>query len=228
MNIVTILTLSRIALAPVIIYLLFDNGLIENRVLSVGIAMLLFTLASLTDYYDGLLARRLGLVSRMGEFLDPLADKFLTLGMFISFAFIPQLFIFSSFLWLIVFREVIITGFRIFFLMNNKPMKTEQHGKFKTVIQLITQSLIFLILFHNAILLEMEAGEVFLKEMGTKTLSKGFIFPFYQAFSYSFSLSNILYWLPNGLIIISAYFTVKSGIIYLWSNRDLIWNRREK
>lgn len=228
MNVVNILTISRVLLTPIIIYFLFDNVLISNHVISVVVAMLIFTVASLTDYYDGLIARKYGLVSRLGEFIDPLADKFLTLGVFIAFAFISELFIFVSFLLLIVFREVIITGLRIVFLVNNKPMKTEKHGKFKTIIQITTQSLIFFILLHNAILTQTQTGEVFLREIGAEILSHEFIPQFYQAFSYPFWLADAIYWLPNCLIIISAYVTVRSGIAYLWSNWGLIWSRKNR
>ena len=75
MNLPNILTLSRIGFAFVLVYLLLLNSLTGNIW-----AAVLFTVASLTDFYDGYLAKKRGLVSNFGKIMDPIADKVLILS----------------------------------------------------------------------------------------------------------------------------------------------------
>ncbi len=123
------LTLSRIAAVPVIMVLL----MFDNRA-STMIAAFLFSLASVTDYFDGYLARTRGLVSRLGKILDPLADKLLvssTLIMLVSLGFIPG--------WLvciIVGRELAVTGLRCVLIENNQDVAASWLGKYKTGFQI--------------------------------------------------------------------------------------------
>ena len=78
MTVPNILTVFRILLTPVFVYLLFTNFLFSNFY-----ALLIFVLASVTDAYDGYYARKYDVESEIGNFLDPLADKILVSSAFI-------------------------------------------------------------------------------------------------------------------------------------------------
>lgn len=224
-NIANTFTYARFFITPVMIYFFFDNALIAHRVWSMLVVIVLFILGSLTDYWDGYFARKHRLTSRYGEFLDPLADKFFTLGIFISFAFIPHMFMLNIFLFLIVIREFFITTIRVVFLAKNKYMRTEKHGKIKTTVQITVQICILALLLHHAILFEMEKFQGFLISHGLNKpgqMSESLIIPCYQFFSYPKWFAEMLYWLPNVLLAIAAYVTVQSGISYLRSNWGLI------
>jgi len=80
-NIPNLLTLSRMALSVVLIYLLFSPGLIFKC-----LALTVFVIASLTDYWDGFLARKYNLITPMGQLLDPIADKVLIFSKITWFA----------------------------------------------------------------------------------------------------------------------------------------------
>ena len=220
-------TWSRFVLTPILIFFFFDNALIPNRVFSTLVAISLFILGSLTDYYDGYFARKYNVVSRFGEFLDPLADKCFTLGVFISFAFIPHLSILTPLLYLIVIREVSITLLRVVFLAKNKRMRTERHGKVKTATQITAQSVVLAVLLHNAVLFESKTFEIFLVSRGRSSIDSTLILECYRAFSYPEWLAQMIYWTPNVFIALATYITVKSGIAYLRNNWSLIWNESE-
>ena len=116
MNVPNRLTLLRILLVPVFLLFMvpvFGDSTFSQFVLSDGgrvVATFLFIFASLTDLLDGLLARRMGLVSNFGKFLDPIADKLLVIAGFSAFVELGRV---SSFvLMVIVAREFIVTGDR--------------------------------------------------------------------------------------------------------------------
>ncbi len=123
------LTISRIAAVPVIVVLL----MYETRV-TTFLAAILFSLASITDYFDGYLARTRGLVSNLGKILDPLADKLLvasSLIMLTELGFIPG--------WLtciIVGRELAVTGLRCVLIENAQDVAASWLGKYKTGFQI--------------------------------------------------------------------------------------------
>jgi len=123
------LTVVRIILAQVIVYMLFIPSLAVQ--LCVGI---LFIVAVLTDFYDGYLARKTGCVTNTGKILDPLADKLLVLGMFMAFS-LRGLF---EWQWLVplVIREVLVTLLRFAFLLTGKVSAAEEWGKFKVGFQI--------------------------------------------------------------------------------------------
>jgi CDP-diacylglycerol--glycerol-3-phosphate 3-phosphatidyltransferase len=105
-----------------------------------GVAI--FVLASLTDWYDGYIARKYGVITRLGQFLDPLADKILVLSGFYLFVYMGIL----NF-WLvtvIAFRDIFVTVLRIYALFVGMPIITHLVAKWKTFIQMVFQ---FIILF---------------------------------------------------------------------------------
>ena len=112
--------------------------------------LILFLIASFTDFLDGFLARKKSLVSSVGKIIDPIADKFLTLGVFFVFA---QKGLFS-FWWVIpiAIREIWVTGIRLVFLRRGVVIGAESLGKIKTVSQMLTLLVAFgvLLLPENA------------------------------------------------------------------------------
>jgi len=123
------LSLLRIILAPVFLYLFLSENPLYKK-----ISLVVFFIAVLTDWYDGWHARRYGQVSKVGIFLDPLADKFLT-----SIAFIGFYILGIMPLWMvliIVVRDIVITILRSYQEANGKTMKTSYIAKTKTFIQM--------------------------------------------------------------------------------------------
>ncbi len=125
-----IVSLSRVALAPVFV-LLFMTESATARLLSV----LVYIVAALTDYFDGWLARRYHDVSNLGIFLDPLADKVLVLAALAAFAFMDYVPLWM--LVIIVVRDVAVTGLRAYADSVNQPVITSRAAKVKTFLQMM-------------------------------------------------------------------------------------------
>lgn len=134
-------TLLRILLTPIFLGLLFSGDSFDKQ-----FALAIFTIAAITDWYDGFIARRYGYVSRFGKFFDPIADKFLTSAGFISFYFLGY-----AELWMVIaisVRDVLITLLRMIAELKNKQFDTSNLAKTKTVVQLAT---IYLILIFDVV-----------------------------------------------------------------------------
>ena len=148
MNFPNTLSLIRILLAPVFLYLFLSDssGL-------VAASFLVYTIAALTDWYDGWYARRYGFKTRWGQFIDPLADKILTSAAFIGFYLMKQKapgFFGSSepvpfvvLIAVIIFRDIVLTAARSVQELRGKEFRTSMISKTKTFIQM---TFIFLIL----------------------------------------------------------------------------------
>lgn len=148
MNVPNRLTLLRIFLVPVFLLFMvpiFGDGTFTQFVLSNGgrvIATFIFIIASLTDLLDGLLARRMQVVSNFGKFLDPIADKLLVIAGFAAFVELGRI---SSFvLIIIVAREFLVTGIRLLAVERGVVIAASWFGKIKAVVQMLT--LIFLLI----------------------------------------------------------------------------------
>ncbi|PSR01234.1 MAG: CDP-diacylglycerol--glycerol-3-phosphate 3-phosphatidyltransferase [Bacteroidetes bacterium QS_8_68_28] len=126
-----ILTVTRIALTPVVLLLLTTQTLWAQA----G-ALLLFMLASVSDYLDGRLAREMNVDSRLGRFLDPLADKVLVLGTFATLAFEQPETVPWWAVGLIAARDVVITVLRTWAEARGENLRTLPLAKSKTVAQL--------------------------------------------------------------------------------------------
>ena len=110
-------------------------------------ALLLFLFAALTDFFDGLIARKLNQESDFGSLLDLIADKILVLSLLIWFVFIYDNFLIFISSYLIIMREIIISSLRVNFLskgVNLELIKPNFFGKFKTTFQMIAISLILI------------------------------------------------------------------------------------
>ena len=123
------LTSLRIILAPIYLWL-FSIHTWE----SIIIALAVFIAAAVTDLYDGRLARSRKEITRLGKFMDPLADKVLVIGALAQFGFMGLVN-----LWLvgiIVIRDVWMTILRIYAIRNGTELRTSGDAKLKTTIQL--------------------------------------------------------------------------------------------
>ncbi|PSQ68034.1 MAG: CDP-diacylglycerol--glycerol-3-phosphate 3-phosphatidyltransferase [Bacteroidetes bacterium QH_2_67_10] len=126
-----VLTVTRIALTPVVLVLLGTQTLWAQA----G-ALVLFMLASVSDYLDGRLAREMGTRSRLGRFLDPLADKVLVLGTFAMLALERPETVPWWAVGLIAARDVVITALRAWAEARGENLRTLPLAKSKTAAQL--------------------------------------------------------------------------------------------
>src|ERR1700742_2452200 len=130
MNVPNKLTISRFALTVLFLGVVFAEFPYHETV-----ALFLFGFASLTDYFDGKIARRDNLITNFGILMDPLADKILVCSAFISFVgcgWVPA--------WMaviVVARELAITGLRLLAASKNLVLAAERFGKHKTISQII-------------------------------------------------------------------------------------------
>lgn len=145
------LTIGRILAAPLALYFLWTETFWGQFT-----GTTLFIVAAITDYYDGHLARTYGVSSRLGQFLDPLADKILVLGAFFLVPFLAPLTEslarpFGAWLpWLaigaIAARDVGVTWLRSVYERQNRPLRTLSVAKWKTAWQLTFLISIFVFL----------------------------------------------------------------------------------
>lgn len=182
------------AMAPVFLLLY-----IQEDIWLRGISLVIFAVAALTDFFDGYIARKYRVESKFGIFLDPLADKFLTIAGFVCLPFLSP----DQFPWwaivLIVVRDLGITGLRIYAERKKLTMQTRSSAKAKTAIQMIY--------LYTALL------------FGFLMLFAGFEKTIQSVFEL-----DIFYW---GMIAVMAI-TVYSGIEYLAVNRNLFMTTAEK
>ncbi|MDV6376647.1 CDP-diacylglycerol--glycerol-3-phosphate 3-phosphatidyltransferase [Sporosarcina sp. GW1-11] len=151
MNLPNKITLSRVMMIPFfIVFLAVDFG--WGMIAIGGVEMpvehlvgaIIFIIASTTDWLDGYLARKNNLVTNMGKFLDPLADKLL-----VSAAFILLVEMGNAPAWVVIIiisREFAVTGLRLILAGGGEVVAANQLGKIKTVAQLLAISFLLL---HN-------------------------------------------------------------------------------
>jgi len=134
-----LLTLSRIFAVPILVFLLWKPGWYDY-----AITFVLYCLVGITDYFDGYLARAQGQISRLGQFLDPIADKIMVASVVVmlvstrnssgepiihSFHIIPAL--------VILLREITVSGLREFLASLQVSMPVSRLAKYKTTLQLV-------------------------------------------------------------------------------------------
>ena len=123
------LTLFRIATIPIIVILM----LYPNRI-SCLVAAILFSAAAITDYFDGYIARRFGLVSNLGKVMDPVADKLLVSSAFIMLT--AQGWVPAWMVCIIIGREIAVTGLRNIIAEKGEDVSASNLGKYKTGFQI--------------------------------------------------------------------------------------------
>ncbi|MDI7741732.1 CDP-diacylglycerol--glycerol-3-phosphate 3-phosphatidyltransferase [Lysinibacillus fusiformis] len=153
MNIPNKITVSRILLIPIfVIVILFDFGWGNMTFLGAEmpvnhfVAGLIFIIASCTDWVDGYYARKFNLVTNLGKFLDPLADKLLVAAAFIV---LVELGMAPSWIVIVILsREFAVTGLRAILAGEGEIVAASQLGKIKTWAQIVAISSLIL---HNTI-----------------------------------------------------------------------------
>ena len=149
MNTPNKLTIARMIIVPfLVIFLLTGWGGEANRYIS----LTLFVVASVTDWFDGYLARKNNLDTNFGKFMDPLADKLLVCSAMICMIDLKRLS--AWFVIIIIAREFIISGFRLIAAENGIVIAANYWGKFKTASQMIM--IILLILHFDGIFVILE------------------------------------------------------------------------
>ena len=143
LNLPNKLTLTRIILVPIVFILMLElpwqwasgyNAFI-NSVTGRVLVLILFVIAALTDFFDGRIARKYNLITNFGKFMDPLADKLLVLAVFL--AFVPTGRLHAFLFFIILARELIITGLRQIAMEQGVVIAASVWGKWKTTFQML-------------------------------------------------------------------------------------------
>lgn len=171
-NIPNTLAWLRIACAPVLFFLLIERGVFLDRGIHVEwvdyFAVLVFSFAAITDFFDGYIARRWNMATTLGEILDPLADKLLVLAAFLGLMMIDR-----ANAWIvlaILTREFFITGLRVAAASAGRTVAAGNWGKWKTGLQIT--AIIFLILdwfpgtwlLYGALIITLYSGYEYVRE----------------------------------------------------------------
>ena len=200
MNLPNKISLTRICMIPVFVLVFFLDGVLPYNYV---ISAVLFALAACTDFIDGHIARSRGLVTNLGKFLDPIADKvlvstamilLLTLGNVFAVmgSWANGLYIATAVcICVIMARELIISAFRQIAAVNGVVMAAEKLGKYKTTFQDIA---IFVLIF---------AGD-FSGKTGLVIASMGFV-----------------------LFAVATVLTVWSGISYVVKNKQVLKDKKD-
>ena len=184
MNLPNKLTVFRLILTPV-----FMGLMMFKFPYHYAAALAVFILASLTDMWDGRIARKQGLITNLGKFLDPLADKALTTAAFICFASINHSRTMPWALMLMLTREFMVTSVRLLAAKDGVVVAASFAGKLKTVMQMV--SIIYMIALMQ----------------------------FNQSVTHMPQVTLYLYRFGMILIWIATAATVISGIQYVWALR---------
>ncbi len=195
MNLPNKLTISRVIMIPVFVLFFYLHFTAHYFV-----ALAVFTIASLTDLLDGKIARKYNLVTNLGKFLDPIADKVLVLSALVVFLTVPRIFNANLGDWaliaagsgvaVILAREIIVSGFRMVAASSGSVIAADIVGKYKTV----TQDIAVVVLL---------AGE------GVQELTTHII-------------GRIINYIGLGFFALSIILTVISGINYIVKNIQVL------
>ncbi len=191
MNVPNKLTVSRFALTVVLLAVMF----LQFRFFEI-VALLVFSAASLTDYFDGKIARRDKLITNFGILMDPLADKILVCSVFI--AFVDLRWMQAWMVVIIVARELAITGLRLLAASKNVVLAAEGYGKHKTISQIV--AIIAIFVYHSY----QQVGVVGRVIFGFEIAGKPWVA-----------------WFMPLAIWVAVALTLFSGALYLWRNREL-------
>lgn len=214
-NIPNLLSLARVVLLPLFIYLLY-----LKTTTSWMWALIVFAFASFTDLLDGWSARKLNLQSEFGEFIDPLADKILVVVALAAVIIMDPYEVLdivedSWMVLVIVGRDFLITFMRYLAINKGTPLKTSKFGKIKTAFQMGSITSIIAIFILRGFLINKNVNVV--NVIKDKTI-------------YDIISSNISYkWLvvaPYLIMILVTLLTAFSGVRYLFTNFDLIVSKK--
>jgi len=161
-------------------------------------ALLFFVAASLTDYFDGRIARSRKLITNFGILMDPLADKVLVCAAFIALVErgqmqpAPDVVVRAWMVIVIVTRELAITGLRLLAASRNVVLAAERYGKHKTISQIVALIALLVLEAHRE-------------------------WPEFLQIVFRFWLP----WFAWAALWVAVVLTLTSGVLYLWRNREL-------
>ncbi|HET7754384.1 MAG TPA: CDP-diacylglycerol--glycerol-3-phosphate 3-phosphatidyltransferase [Anaeromyxobacteraceae bacterium] len=187
-NVPNAITLVRIAAIPV--FLVFTYY--ESR-LNSFIAALVYALTAATDFLDGYLARRMNLVTVIGKFLDPLADKLIAMSALVMLVHLGR--VGAWVVILLLTREFAVTGLRTIAMSEGIVIAAGQEGKYKTALQLA--AIVFLLLHYRypidflVVTLDVDANRV-----GTLLLYVSVVFSVWSAIVYTRGFLKVAYAKP--------------------------------
>ncbi len=171
-NLPTVLTLSRIIVIPVFLYVTPINNLL---------GLVIFSIAALTDTFDGYLARRSGQITTFGIIMDPIADKILVISALILLVDMGRASMWAA--AIIIVREFMVTGLRVVALSKDIVIAAELGGKLKTTTQMA--AIIMLILGWRSVL-----GFIDLYDVGTAFLWVSIVLSIVSGVQYIISFWN--------------------------------------
>ncbi len=191
MNLPNKLTLSRLVLTVAFLMVMFSQMPHHET-----LGLILFSVASLTDYFDGMIARRDKLITNFGILMDPLADKILICSAFI--AFVDRDLMPAWMVVVIVSRELAITGLRLLAASKQVVLAAEGYGKHKTISQIVCiLSILVMLSYPNW-------GALGEYTFGLKLFGVAWVVWF----------TELSKW-------VAVLLTIISGSLYLWRNRQL-------
>ncbi|MCM2267935.1 MAG: CDP-alcohol phosphatidyltransferase family protein [Elusimicrobiales bacterium] len=194
------ITMARMGLSLVIFALIISKSL-----WTAVAALVLLTIASISDGIDGAIARRTQTTTPFGAVADPFADKILIMSVFLAFASLRELAVPIWAVFLILLRELTISTLRVLSALHGDVMKAEAAGKIKTTIQLIAAfTILTLLVLH--------------------LWAKQTPLPAFLAWAPPLA-KPVTWWLT----VVTAFFTIISGGIYLYNHRSLLyksWSER--
>ncbi|MCK5106222.1 MAG: CDP-diacylglycerol--glycerol-3-phosphate 3-phosphatidyltransferase [Elusimicrobiales bacterium] len=190
---------NRITLSRMMMSLVMFIMILAQTLWSVIIAFSLLTIAAISDYIDGVIARKTNTTTSFGAIADPFADKILIMAAFIAFASIKELNVPLWAVFIILLRELSVSTLRVLAALQGEVMKAERSGKLKTLTQIISVFVIMLLLFFQ-ILFKGNYPQV----------------PFFTPMLVN--SSQIVYYIT----VFVALVTFISGILYLINNMKIL------
>jgi CDP-diacylglycerol--glycerol-3-phosphate 3-phosphatidyltransferase len=190
LNLPNQLTLLRVILTPVFVALLLSDSSVYKQ-----LSLVVFIIAAITDWYDGWIARKLGYISRWGKFFDPLADKILSSAALIAFASLGL--VDGWMVWIIVVRDFLITGLRIYAEYRGQPVVTTKGAQAKTFGE-------FVVIYYILILYVVRSVPVVYDRFGP-------------------TIDDLMH--PQvlfGMMLLVTLTTVGTGVAYLLANRKIL------
>jgi len=212
MNLPNRITVARICLIPLFVFF-YMADFIPGGYGKLAAAFV-FAVASFTDFLDGKIARKRGLVTNLGKFLDPIADKVLVMaGLLLICAYpitakggvnpaapaIAPVYVGAIFVIVVLARELIVSAFRQIAATKNFVIAADMYGKVKTVFQMITLIYYFILAF----------------------MIQGF---YANVAGTAFTVLNIIGYV---LIVITTILTIISGFNYIWKNRQVFKDEKK-
>ena len=184
---------NRLTISRLVMTILFVAALSWDWPYARTVALIIFILAGITDYFDGVIARRYGEVTNFGKLMDPLVDKIMMAAAFISLVPLGAIPAWAA--TTVVARDFLITGLRLMASARGQVLAAERLGKHKTSWQIIT--VVFFLVLLSA------------RELAYGELASGWWFRAWNR------AGPVLVW-------ITVVLTVYSGLRYAWRHRDVI------